>query len=136
MTFSTGGNGDDFISGGDGNDSISGGAGNDSLLGGAGNDNIYTHSGNDYAHGGAGNDTMICGQGYNEMWGGSGADRFLHQHNGGWGHIRDFAAEDSIVGDHFMVMGGHTYVYSSANVLLFFLENYNANVEGLTWETC
>lgn len=131
-----GGSGQDQLYGEAGNDSLDGGNGDDRLFGGDGNDRIVGGQGQDRLFGDAGDDILIGGSGDNTLTGGVGRDRFVISTEGK-NNITDFQVGQDLIGLtggltfsslRFNFQNGGTWITTSNNQPLAFLENVNPNL--------
>lgn len=123
-----GGDDDDLLEGGGSNDYLKGENGDDTLSGGAGNDRL---------RGGSGNDLLDGGLGKDDLTGDGGADIFANTAGDGiTDNITDYnaAAGDAILnGASYTFNGSNTYVYDGAGNLLFRLNGYDADTDGINY---
>ncbi len=129
-----GDDGNDVLKGESGDDYVSGGRGDDTVRGHAGDDILLGDEGNDKLEGYEGSDTLIGGAGADILRGGDGADQFWASDDGIADWVSDYSADegDSLYGAvTWMVVSGDTHVFDAANNVVFVLENYDADSEGV-----
>lgn len=127
----------DRLYGGDDDDILEGGGSNDYLKGENGADTLFGGAGNDRLRGGSDDDVLDGGLGQDDLTGDAGADLFAN--TGGDGivdNVTDYNAADGdaiLNGASFTYNGHNTYVYDANGALLFRLNGYDADTDGINY---